>query len=199
MECRKSILVVVGALAVAGGAHADMIPVSGQGTTCGLGIAICDRSKLPPVDGFGPSSCPAIADFDPLPVLPLAPEARGDAEQTGETQALLVLTDRQDGFTLCVYGLLGLGMCESAPWLKKLSLGVIPGWYHDGGPFQIGHSHAISPNYLAPSPPYCFVQRHCGDEAPMPQYRRETIVSLLRISQFTPTALASRGPPFCPL
>jgi hypothetical protein len=99
---------------------------------------------------------------------------------------------------LCLYALLGLGLCKSAPWVKKLSLGVLPGWYHDGGPFQIGHSLAISPDCLCLAV-VCFTQPQDKAEDLQPLYRLGAVAALWRAAQFVPAVRAARGPPvrFC--
>jgi hypothetical protein len=118
-----------------------------------------------------------------------------DAGQTCETQPVPPLTEGQGSLSLCLYGLISFGVFRSASSIRKLSFGQIPDWYHTGGPSQIGHSFAISPDCLCSAPVCCFIQPECGAEDCQPQYDRGTIASLLRKSQFTPTALASRGPP----
>lgn len=96
---------------------------------------------------------------------------------------------------LCLCALMGLGVCKSAPWMKRLSFGYIPEWYHDGGPHQIGHSLAIPPESLCPVPICCFVQPDDRAEEFIIKHSLRTIVSAWRKSQFTPCILASRGPP----
>ena len=89
---------------------------------------------------------------------------------------------------------LGLGLCKSAPWVKRLHFGHIPHWYHDGGPFQIGHSHAIGPDLGWTAVP-CLAQPDGPIQDISPRYYRGTVASLLRKSLFTPNTLAPRGPP----
>jgi hypothetical protein len=137
---------------------------------------------------------PGIAGFN-LQALNFSPDSDGDAERAGETQPLRILSDGQSSFSLCLYALVGLGLCRSAPWVRKLSVGVIPDWYHGGGPWQVGHSMAISPD-CCPVPIYCLVQPdHTREDSPS-RHSRGTIMSLWRNSQFTPTVLAPRGPPY---
>jgi hypothetical protein len=122
------------------------------------------------------------------------PRAEADAGPTGQAQHLHLLVEGQSSLDLFLYALMGLGLCRSAPWVKKFSFDLIPDWYHSSGPFQIGHSLAVGPD-LCFAPVYCFVQPDCRAQDCPPQYYRGTIVSLWRKSQFTPTILASRGPP----
>ena len=95
----------------------------------------------------------------------------------------------------CLYALMGLGLCSSVHWVKKINLGHIPEWYHEGGPLQIGHSHAATPESLC-SLQVCFLApQDDRAEDSLPQYHLGTIVSLWRKSQFTSSVIASRGPP----
>jgi len=116
-------------------------------------------------------------------------------EQTSQTQRPIILTDEQSSVGLCLSALIGLGVCSSAHCLKKLHFGFIPEWYHNGGPFQIGHSLAVNPDTSCPAPVYCFVQPDRKAENYMPLSRLRDIVSLWRQSQYTPDVIASRGPP----
>jgi hypothetical protein len=135
-----------------------------------------------------------ISDLDSLPA-GFLPQADAQAGQLSETKPAQILTDRQNSLSLCLYALLGLGLCRSAPLVRKFHLSCIPDWYHNSGPSQIGHSFAISPDCLLSAPVVCFIQPDCETEDVAPQYFSGTIAALLRKSQFTPTTLASRGPP----
>ncbi|MBN1974870.1 MAG: hypothetical protein JW787_14615 [Sedimentisphaerales bacterium] len=113
------------------------------------------------------------------------------------TPACEPLTDGTNSLSLCLSALIGFGLFHSAGYIKKMHFGFIPDWYHDGGPGQVGHSHAITPNCIIDVPVYCFIQPDSSDiKAWLPQaFRIKQIVSLWRNSQFTPEAIASRGPP----
>jgi hypothetical protein len=111
------------------------------------------------------------------------------------SQPVCVLEDTSSSLSLCLYALLGLGLCSSPRWIKKVSLGVIPHWYHDGGPSQIGHSLAICPYRLYPEPAYCFLDPAFEQHEPTPQCHRGLIEPLLRKAVFTRSVLASRAPP----
>jgi hypothetical protein len=135
-----------------------------------------------------------MADWGSLPV-GFPAQLNPEAGQAGATKPAQILTDRQNSLTLCLYALLGLGLCRSAPLVRKFHFSCIPDWYHSGGPSQIGHSFAISPDCLTSTPVVCFVQPAGETEDVAPQYLSGAIAALLRKSQFTPTTLASRGPP----
>lgn len=97
--------------------------------------------------------------------------------------------------SLCMYALVGLGLCSAPHWVRRISFGFIPEWYHDGGPGQIGHSYAAPPESLCslqlsylppPGPP--------ADHF-LPQHRSRAVALPRRKSQYTPSPCPSRGPP----
>ena len=193
---RRKLLITVGlGLLVTTGVYADMTPVSQSDAKCVQSSNACRLAELQYTNLSSPSNFPSVADLDSWSV-EFLPEANADVSQTSEIQHQLSLTNGQGSLNLCLSALIGLGLCSSAHFVKRLSFGFIPEWYHDGGPFQIGHSFAVSPESLCPVPVCCFVQPVCKVEDFLPQYRLRTVVFLWRKSQFTPTILASRGPPF---
>jgi hypothetical protein len=178
--------------------YADMMPMPTSNAEQGqLPCISCSQTDLPYPDLSSPFNYTSVADLDlwPAGLSPESPEPTADTGQTSELQNLQSFTDGPGSFALCLYALIGLGLCQAAPWVKKLSFEFIPEWYHDGGPFQIGHSHAVTPETFYPTPAYCFIQPACLVESLIPQYSLGTIVSLWRKSQFTPDVIASRGPP----
>ena len=189
------ILVLFGVLVCTVSAYADMMPVPIASTERGQSPCVpCDQADLLfYADLSGPFSYPSVADLNLWPV-ELLPEPAADVEQNPESQNIRSFTDGPGSFALCLYALMGLGLFKSAPWVKKLSFEFIPEWYHDGGPFQIGHSHVITPETLYPVQVCCFIRPACMVESHIPQYSQR-IVSHWRKSQFTPDEIASRGPP----
>jgi hypothetical protein len=123
------------------------------------------------------------------------PETSADAGQIFDPQHPQSFTSGPSSLNLCLSALIGLGLCSSAHYVKRLHFGSIPQWYHHGGPFQIGHSLAVNPAFVCPVPACCFVQPAHTAENIIPQHRSGTIVSLWRESQFTPDVIAARGPP----
>lgn len=192
---RKVISTIFSLLAAAGSLYADMMP------TVPAEIGVLQIAAVHgPADLCRPDrDYPEAVTFHSTSLFWLPTgmpfEMGGETGPAREAQPIAILSDRQNSLTLCLYALFSLGLCKSAPWVRKFSFGVIPQWYHDGGPFQIGHSHAIGPDFFSVTPGLCLVQRDCGNEAPMPQYRHEMTISLWRKSQFTPTVRAPRGPP----
>jgi hypothetical protein len=90
---------------------------------------------------------------------------------------------------------MGFGLCRSAPSVRKLHLGWGPQWYHDGGPFQIGHTYAISPDCLCHALACCFVQPQGMVDPHIPCYHCLAVIARWRGFQFTPAVLAPRAPP----
>jgi hypothetical protein len=111
-----------------------------------------------------------------------------------EGRRICILEDRTSSVSLCLYALIGIGLCHSGHWIRKASLGFIPDWYHLGGPSQIGRSIAISPDSLC-SLDCCFVQPQYEPDDLDLEHHRGPLEPLLRESVFTPNTHASRGPP----
>ena len=192
---RRKLLITVGlGLLVTTGVYADMTPVSQSDAKRVQSSNACRLAELQYTNLSSPYNPPSVTELD-LWSVEFLPEANADVSQTSEIQHLQILTNGQGSLNLCLSALIGLGLCSSAHWVKRLSFGFVPEWYHDGGPFQIGHSYAMMPGSFCPAPVCCFIQPVCMVEDSLPQYRLRTIVSLWRKSQFTPVVLASRGPP----
>jgi len=192
---RRKLLITVGlGLLVTTGVYADMTPVSQSDAKRVQSSNACRLAELQYTNLSSPYNPPSVTELD-LWSVEFLPEANADVSQTSEIQYLQILTNGPDSFSLCLSALIGLGLCSSAHWVKSLSFGFVPEWYHNGGPFQIGHSYAVTPESLCPAPAFCFIQPVCTVEDSFPQYRLGTIVSLWRKSQFTPTILVPRGPP----
>jgi hypothetical protein len=188
---KRIITVAFMALALAGSACASMTPVSLPAVSVPSSSA-SDCTSPQPGDAFGLGvDASNAANFDPLLSGSLPEAAAGEAREAKPVQ---VLADHQSSLSLCLYVLMGVGLCKTVPSVRKLSLGCIPDWYHDGGPSQVGHSHAVGPN-LCPVLLVCFVQPDSTAENITPNYDRGTIASPVRDSLFTPNLLASRGPP----
>ena len=183
--------IVVGLVATTA-VYADMAPVSPVGR--GQSARVCDRTDFQYTNLSSPSNFPSVAALDSL-FVEFLPEANPDIGQNSDMQNPQILTDGTGSFSLCLYALMGLGLCSSAHWVKNLSFGFVPEWHHNCGPFQIGHSYAITPESLCPVPVYCFIQPVFTVEDSLLQYRLRTVTSLWRKSQFTPVVLAPRGPP----
>jgi len=185
---RKITAGIIGGFLISAAAYADMAPVSAPDAGPRQSSYVCGRTDLQY------TNFPNITGLD-LWSVAFLPRPNADVRQTSQAQYPPSLTDGASSFSLCLYALMGLGLVRSAPWVKKLSFGFVPEWCHDGGPFQIGHSHAVTANNLSLTPACCFFQPARVVEDLIPQYRLGTVVSLWRKSQFTSTVLAPRGPP----
>ncbi len=192
---RRKLLITVGlGLLVTTGVYADMTPVFRMDAKCVQSSNVCSRTELQYTNLSSPYNPPSVTELD-LWSVEFLPEAKDDISQTSEILHPLSLTNGPSSLNLCLSALIGLGLCSSAHWMKRLSFGFVPEWYHNGGPFQIGHSYAVTPESLCSVPVCCFIQPVFTVEDSLPLYRLGTIVSLWRKSQFMPCVLASRGPP----
>jgi hypothetical protein len=192
---RKVITVLIGIAAVCAISHADMMPLS---------PLVDAGSRQSPSADLQPADRPALfanfrgmADLD-LPLGEFVYQPGPHAGEASEARPAEILTDQQNSLTLCLYALLGLGLCRSVPLVKKCHLSCIPDWYHSGGPSQIGHSLAISPDCQIAASAFCFIQPVFTGvtKDALPQFHRRIVVSLWRQSQYTPAVLAPRGPPY---
>ena len=195
---RRLVPGIVGALFFVGIARADMVPLCRLGTERHQSLSVCSQAEVshtnPSVSYDNPYDNLIVTDFNfssihfPLKITP----AIGQPSQKTHS---IDLTKRPASVRLCLYALMSLGLCSAPHWIKRFSFDIVPAWYHDGGPSQIGHSLAISPDSLHPIPVYCFFQPDDVAENAFTQNRFRTIRSLWRNSQFTPDVLGSRGPP----
>jgi len=194
IDVRRIITAIIGGCVATVSVYADMTPVSQSDAKCVQSSNACSLVELQYTNLSSPSNFPSVADLDLWSVEFLS-EANADVSQTSEMQHPLSLTSGPGSLNLCLSALIGLGLCSSAHWVKRLSFGFVPEWYHHGGPFQIGHSYVVTPESLCPAPVCCFIQPVCTVEDLQPEYYWGTIASLLRNSQFTRSILAPRAPP----
>ena len=183
------------ALLVAGAARADMVPVSERDGERKPLRHVCGRMEFQHADFSGLYNSSVAADLDFGPVRFLARAGVDDVGQTSQTPYAMELTGGPDSSGMCLYALMSLGLCAAPHWVRRLSSGFIPEWYHKGGPFQIGHSHAATPESLCSLQIYFIGPPDNRTEDSLPQYRLRTILTLWRKSQVTSDVLAPRGPP----
>jgi hypothetical protein len=181
-------------LIVTAAVNADMVSVTQQEAGRRQSSSAYNKAEIPCSNFSNSHNFPNLADLDSWSV-GLLPQANTEIAKTSQVQHLQSFTNGPGSLNLCLSALIGLGLCSSAHFVKKLSFSFVPEWYHNGGPFQIGHSHAVTPESLCSSPVYCFVQPVCTAEDSFTQYSLRTVVSIWRKSQFTPAVIASRGPP----
>jgi hypothetical protein len=185
-----SLLVV---LLLSQGVHADLLFVSSSDFK--NPTQLHDFSDLEAQNTVTTRRAPplTVPEFEPSRLLP---DPRYDLDQPIHVPPIQIGADSgQSSLSLCLSALMGLGLYSSAHSLKRLSLGLIPQSYHNAGPVQIGHSIAVHPDSVCPIPVCCFVQPVPGAEDIIPHYHFGTVTSIWRKSQFTPDAIASRGPP----
>jgi len=189
---RKSILHAFAVVALAAPVYADMMPVPYSDFPLPALESVHAQARLQEVDLSARYLDPMGAGFWSIGLLD---EAKGyKTVFTGPAQPASVLTDRQSSMALCLYALMGLGLCKSAPRIREFSFGVIPVWYHEGRPFQIGHSFSLSPDCLCPMEA-SFAQPDVGASDFLPQHNAPGVVCRCHGSQGGPSALPTRGPP----
>ena len=191
---RRLILGIIGPMLFAAFVRADMVPISKLEAEQQQALRVCGRTEVQHTNLLSLYDSPNVVYLD-LATVQLLPEAGADVRQTSQIPCTIDLSGGPSSYSMCLYALMGLGLCSAPQWIRRLSLGHIPEWYHDGGPLQIGHSLAVSPKSFYPVSVYCFVQPVGTTYRLKPQYCFRTVMSLWRKSQFAPDVIASRGPP----
>ena len=192
---RRPISGIIITLLFSGVIRADMVPAS-KLIDRHQPSRFCGRTEVQHTNLSSPYDSPIVFDFNFGTFQFLPTKVNADARPFGRVPDTLIdMTHGPGSVSLCLYALMGLGLFSTPHWLKRLHPGHLPEWYHDGGPFQIGHSFAISPEILYPVPVDCFVQPDHPAEDSLLRYRQRTVVSCWRTSQFTPETIAARGPP----
>lgn len=118
-----------------------------------------------------------------------------DFDKDQKSQGAKYQIEEPSSFELCVYGLLGIGFCHCRPWIKRVSLGITPEWYHDGGLQQVRHSYAVLPGSQYSQQAYCFIQPAINVKPPILQLYQGGRPLFLQKTQTTLFHLIPRGPP----
>ena len=195
MAERQTILAVVFCgLVLAGSASGDMMPAFPP--TCGSDQASApgarDAFPLPQAFSGFPGSLPGRS-LAPAPIVFRA-EAEADDPLRTPAPSVYIVADRHDSLGLCLYAFLSLGLCRSAPLVRRLSFNGILLGYCDGGPTHFGLDLAISPD--GPNAGLlCLLSADAGSKDLMRRYRVAAVVSLWRQAQCAPGILAARAPP----
>jgi hypothetical protein len=190
---RRAALAFSWILLFAAAVRADMMPVSEEDAASRQPSNVCAKADLQGEALPDSFDCAGAADLD-LWAGELLPGAAA-VGQDSEVQNLRSLSEGRNSLQFCLSALVSLGLCCCAQWVKKLSLGFVPDWYHEGGPLQIGHSHALQPGTLYPVLSCCFIQPAGMEYNPLAQYHLRIVIPFWRKSQFTAVVLAARGPP----
>ena len=200
MKLGRIILVATGLLMPAGVAHADMMPLAPlHGTVV---WACCDsieevEEPTEPTEPANPanlSSFPSIFDWGLHGVL-FRPVIRIDVSERPESPPVVVLAEKEGGFTLCLYAMISLGLIDSVPWTRKWMVRTLPRWYWNGCPGVYRPSLAISVMLSHPEPTAHWNPPADPLQDQPTQDRYETTFLLWRPSQCTPAVVAPRGPP----
>jgi hypothetical protein len=194
IDRRRFFTAIMGVLIVSVVACSDMVSMVGLYAQQQVLSPVRGQTQVRRVCLSGPFDTLSFSDLD-IGFVRIPIEPGVDICQTPELPHTIDLTIRPSSCRLCLYALMSLGLFSTPHWIRRLPFSLIPEWYHNGGPFQIGQSFAVPADSLCPVPAYCFIQPVSAAERLIPQYRLRTIVSLWRQSQFTPETIASRGPP----
>jgi len=189
IRVNKTIFAVLAASALVGVVCADMMPTAHLDEPCQPPTFPIHRHRAAFTDQPAWNTSALLhPDF----ALATAPGEQlvhvASAEET--VHSLELLTSDQGSVDLCLYALLGLGLCRSSRLVRKPCLGPLPEWYHSGGFYQNSDNWANGRVLSL----YLTQPGAVTDDTP-PRYRSETILALWRESHFTTTALASRGSP----
>lgn len=195
IQGRKIAIAVLVAFAATGMVYADMMPLVETHHPTTSAWNSCDCTDFGPLAAFDPFSESDTGRSDFLPFASFAGLHMGAESVDSTGPAVQVLSHDPSSFDLCLYALVGLGLCRSGHWAKKSALGFVPQWYHSGAPEQIGHSYVVGPDTLCPIPLYCFIQPDGMSGDSLLPCRTEAFTSLRHPSQHTPARLVSRGPP----
>ena len=194
MNCRRRLILgIICTLLLAGFVRADMVSVYQPSAQRPQSQCTSGRAEVRQTNRFDLDEFP-IVDFS-LGSVYFPIEVGDDIGQSARVPLTIDLTVRPGSVNLCLYALMSLALYSAPHWLKRLHLGHLPEWYHDGGPFQIGHSFAATPKSLCTLHVCCLLPPDDTVEEFLPQYRLRSIISCWRTSQFTPEAIVSRGPP----
>ena len=178
-------------LAIAGAACADLMPIPhlevGSEVVASV-VSPAEEATRPRLPLVPPRTAELASKVVGLMTEP-------DAGSAADEPDLEILADASNSLDLCLYALIGLGLVRSGHWVRRPALGFIPEWYHNGGPHQVGHSHAVGPDAFCLAT-ICFIQTDCVTDNLIPRYGSGTHISLRGESQFTARARASRGPPW---
>ena len=115
------------------------------------------------------------------------------ADSKQQRSDVRVLSGGPSSVTLFFSALGGLGVWHLGRSTRKFRLAFAPGWYHSGGPIQVGHVTAISPDLTAPAT--ISICDLLADQSIRLLLRRA--VPLCFRSQCIPALATPRAPPLC--
>ncbi len=193
-ESRRLILILLSVFLLAKGAaaKAPVVPTTGAPAaddSCRLDEAETREILLFGLSDQGTGSIDAYARAAPLVGVAEVP-----GSEPVDMPRPVVLKEGRGSFGLCLYALVGLGLCHSGQRVRCSRLATFPDWYHSGAPRQVGGSHAIGPDARCVQT-VCFVQPGLGVQRWSLHHDRRDFSSWLGRSQFIPSVLACRPPP----
>ena len=103
----------------------------------------------------------------------VATELAASFEPASQTEHVITLPPGPDSVLLAASGLLSLGAIQLGRNVRKLHFGLMPEWYHDGGPTQVGHATAWDLGFSHSAMPVCCFELPitAGSERPPARWR----------------------------
>lgn len=191
---RRLIPILVAMFPLATGAAAKVPLVPTTGARAADESHRLDEAETREILLFGLSGQRADAIDLHSPAVHLAGAAGIPTHDQVDEPRLVTLKDGRSSFGLCLYALIGLGLCHSGQRMRWSRLAALPDWYHSGGPQQIGASYAIGPDVRC-AQTVCFVQPDLAADRWSLHRDRGDVPSRSCLSQFIRAVLACRAPP----
>lgn len=195
MKHPRLILVFSFTLVAASAVRADLVPAHHSATTSAkamvprVAAAEADSYRARINDGrYGEDLFwPAAHVPDAL----LVPESASDDSLTQP------LPSAPSSVTLCLSAFAGFGVWQLTRSARKIHLGALPEWYHDGGPIQVGHVTPLDLSFDLSALPVCHFEAPdpVGDRTPGPGWWLSRAPRHPFHSQFTLLTADPRGPP----
>lgn len=182
---RRIPIACVAILIASAGARADLVPT--LPTSCAHDVQHArPLSQLALVARALDSGCVAAA---------AASDLAGDLQPAASNGQVTALPGAPDSALLALSGLLSLGAVQLGRNMRKLHLGVLPEWYHEGA-VQVGHSTPfdLDLGFTLAALPVCFV-------APSPEPQGPVLTgaqwpdAVRCAPQFLPLPESLRAPP----
>jgi hypothetical protein len=125
------------------------------------------------------------------------PDALLVSEPASDDSATQPLPSAPSSATLCLSAFAGFGVWQLTRSARKMHLGSLPEWYHDGGPAQIGHVTPLDLSFDLSALPICHFEAPdpSGDQGPLPSWWLSRTPRHPFSSQFTLLTADPRGPP----
>jgi hypothetical protein len=192
VKCRL-LLVVCSVLSVGTlAARADLVGATSHAPPQRTGQASASADPVS-LHGGGLAALPAQRLLTPLSLADPIGVAAESVEP--EPQQLTALPPAPDSAVLALSGLLSLGAIQLGRNVRKLHLGTLPEWYHDGAT-QVGHSTPLDLDlgFTHAALPVCAFAQPADPIGPV-RFGAQWLDAARCAPQFQPTPECPRAPP----